>query len=227
MGKYTYDERNPRPFPLFSPAHRHLLLLLGWVAYLLSYCLTEAWIDPKNCTPIHCFVDDWIPFCEWFLIPYVLWYGLIAFSLLYFLLHNVESFRRLQWYFIVLQFCATVIYILFPNRQDLRPSAMPRENPLTYAVAYLYRLDTNTNVCPSLHVGCSVAIASVWLKTPGVSRGAKGAIVALSALICLSTVFLKQHSVLDGFAAMVLCMGAEWLLFSGYYRRKVCQSAPY
>ena len=75
-------------------------LLLGWPVYFLMYYLTETLIPRSRCVPMHLWVDDLIPFCEWFVIPYVLWYFWIVFSLGYFLLRSPESFRRLQTYFI-------------------------------------------------------------------------------------------------------------------------------
>ena len=146
------DYRNFRLRKLNSPEFSHLKLLFGWVGYFTLYFLTESIIPEQSCTPVYCFLDDWIPFCEWFIIPYVLWYVLIAGSLLYFALHNIDSFKKLSTYIIITQVAAMAIYILFPTRQDLRPESFPRENFLTQIVALLYHFDTNTNVCPSLHV---------------------------------------------------------------------------
>ena len=105
------------------------------------------------------------------------------------------------------------VYILFPNRQDLRPDSFPRDNVFTQMVGLLYSVDTSTNVCPSLHVAYSVAIASVWCKEENIHWAVKTAIVIFVITVCLSTVFLKQHSVVDGFAALLVCLLAEWLVF--------------
>ena len=47
-----------------EPRFRHMLLLLGWVGYFLLYFLTENLIPWESCTPIHCGLDDLIPFCS-------------------------------------------------------------------------------------------------------------------------------------------------------------------
>ena len=214
------DYRNFRLRKLNSPEFSHLKLLFGWVGYFSLYFLTESIIPEQSCTPVYCFLDDWIPFCEWFIIPYVLWYVLIAGSLLYFALHNIDSFKKLSTYIIITQVAAMAIYILFPTRQDLRPESFPRENFLTHIVALLYRFDTNTNVCPSLHVAYSLGIASVWIKEKDVSRLLKAGIVIFVISVCLSTAFIKQHSVLDGFAAIPICLFAEWFVFHRKKRRR-------
>ena len=162
-------------------------------------------------------LDDVIPFCEWFLIPYVFWYALIVISLGYFLLYNVDSFKRLQTFIIVTQVVAMLIYILFPSRQDLRPTVFPRDNFLTQCVALLYSADTNTGVCPSLHVAYSIGIASVWLKEKKISKWWKSFVLVAVILICLSTMFIKQHSAVDFFAALPVCLLAEGIVYGRDY----------
>ena len=222
MKKPVVDYRKFRLSKLNDPEFSHLKLLLGWVLYFLSYFLTENLIPPERCHVVHCALDDRIPFCEYFVIPYVFWYLLIVGSLLYFLLYSVESFKNLQKYIIITQIVATVIYIVFPTRQDLRPETFASDNVFTQLVGFLYAMDTNTNVCPSLHCAYSIGIASVWLKERGVPRGVKAAITAACAVICMSTAFIKQHSVLDFVAALPVCLLAELLLFgkSHYFRRR-------
>lgn len=217
MKKTAVNYRDLRLNKINTPEFSHLKLLLGWAGYVIFYILTENLIPEEVCTPVHCFADDLIPFCEWFIIPYVLWYGLIAGSLGYFLLYNVENFKKLQIYLIITQIVAIAVYIVFPNRQDLRPAVFPRENGLTQMVRMIYSIDTNTGVCPSLHVAFSVAIASTWLRENGVTALWKGFIILLAVLICISVAFVKQHSVLDILAAVPVCLLAEWLVF---FRKK-------
>jgi len=93
----------------------------------------------------------------------------------------------------------------------------PRDNFLTDCVAFLYRIDTNTGVCPSLHVAYSIAMASVWLREKGIRPFWKGFIVAAVILICLSTMFIKQHSAADFFAALPVCLVGEWIVYGRDY----------
>jgi len=214
------DYREFRLSRVHEPRFSHLKLLLGWRGYFVLYFLTENLIPAENCTPMHMWLDDVIPFCEWFLIPYVFWYALIVFSLGYFLLYNVNSFKCLQTYIIITQVIAMAIYILFPSRQDLRPEVFPRDNFLTRCIALLYSFDTNTGVCPSLHVAYSLGIASVWLKEKGVPVIWKFFVVLAVILICLSTAFIKQHSAVDILVAIPVCIVAEWLVFHKFYSVK-------
>lgn len=213
MKKPVVDYRTFRFSKIQEPQFSHLKLLLGWVVYFALYFLTENLIPVENCHVIHCALDDRIPFCEWFLIPYVFWYFLIVFSLGYFLLYDVESFKNLQIYIIITQLVAMTVYILYPNCQNLRPPEFPRENFLTDVIGLIYAFDTNTGVCPSLHCAYSLGIASVWLKSRDASRLWKGFVVFAVVLICMSTTFIKQHSALDFLAALPVCLLAEIVVF--------------
>lgn len=213
----TVDYRKLRLNNINTPEFSHLKLLLGWVGYLTMYVLTENLIPAEKCYPVHCWLDDVVPFCELFVIPYVSWYLLIVGSLLYFLLYSVDSFKKMQTYIIITQVIAMAVYIIFPNRQDLRPEVFPRDNVLTQLLGIIYSVDTNTGVCPSLHVAYSLGIASTWLREKSASRGWKIFIAILCALICMSVAFIKQHSVVDIFAAIPMCLFAEWFVF---FRKK-------
>lgn len=219
MRKPQVDYRDFRFSKLRDPQYSHLLLLLGWVGYFLLYFLTENLIPESSCHLIHCWLDDQIPFCETFVLAYVFWYLLIVISLGYFMLYNVENFRGLQTYIIVTQVVAMICYILYPSRQDLRPEVFPRDNLLTALIGLIYSFDTPTGVCPSLHVAYSIGIASAWLKENSVGRIWKAFVIVAVVLICLSTMFIKQHSALDAFAAIPVCVLAEWIAF-GRKKRK-------
>lgn len=216
----TVDYRSFRLSRINQPEFSHLKLLLGWVVYFIFYFLTENLIPPEQCHLIHCRLDDLIPFCEIFLIPYVFWYFLVAGSLLYFLLYHVESFKKLQTYIIITQITAMCAYIFYPSIQDLRPAAFPRQNLFTWGLGIIYAFDTNTGVCPSLHVAYSMGIASVWLKEPGIPKRWKAAVAAVVALICVSVLFIKQHSAVDVFAAIPICLLAEFLVFHRQPRKR-------
>lgn len=220
MRKPTVDYRGFSLKKLNDPRFSHLKLLGGWLGYFAMYFITE-YLNPNNSgTAVSCSLDYKIPFLEIFVIPYVGWYVLIAVSLLYFALYNVENFKRLQIFIIVTQITAMIIYIVFPNFQPLRPDVYPRDNFLTDIVALLQTADTNSNVCPSLHVAYSIGIASIWLKEKDAAWWVKTLVVIFCILVCLSTAFIKQHSVIDGLVAIPVCILAEGISCFGYWKER-------
>ena len=193
--------------------NKHLLYLLDWVGFFVLYFLTENLIPYEKCYPVHCALDDAIPFCEYFAIPYVGWYFLIAGSLIYFHFYNPDNFKNMMKFIIVTQVVAMIIYIVFPNRQDLRPEMFVRDNIFSDAMGLLYSIDTSTNVCPSLHVAYSIGIASTWIREKTAATWCKVLIVLFCISVCFSVAFVKQHSVIDIFAAIPVCILAEWFVF--------------
>ena len=122
---------------LNEPRFSHMKLLLGWVFYFVMYFVTENLIPAERCHPIHCALDDLIPFNEFFVIFYVGWYLLVFGTLAYTLFFDVENFKRVQTYIIITQVIAMACYVLYPSRQDLRPEVFERNNILTALMAFI------------------------------------------------------------------------------------------
>ncbi len=220
MKKPMVDYREFRFSRLNTPQFSHLKLLGGWIVYFLLYFLTENLIPLERCHIVHSALDDAIPFLEGFAVPYCFWFLLIVVSLGWFLLYDVESFKRLQVFIMVTQAVAMVVYILWPSMQDLRPTVFPRDNFLTHVMAFIYRFDTPTGVCPSLHVAYSLGMASVWCKCKKAAPAWKGFVVLAAAVISIATAFVKQHSVVDIAAALPLGALAEVLTFHVFYPKR-------
>ena len=93
---------------------------------------------------------------------------------------------------------------------------MPRDNIFTQLVSFLYKIDTSTNLWPSIHVYNSLGVYFAVMHNDRLSsRGhVKFTCFSLTTLIILSTVFLKQHSMFDVMTGIL--MGA--LLYIIVYR---------
>lgn len=185
---------------------RDLKYALWLPPYLLLFLLLEH-LPGRGYWATQLPVDGYIPFCEWFVIPYCLWYPLLVAVGLYVLGRDRGAFRRYMAFLGAAFLLSEVIWLVLPNGQDLRPAVLPRENALTALVAGLYRLDTNTNVFPSVHV---LGAMGAWLAMGDCAgpdrrrRRLTWAVGLLAALICLSTLFIKQHAVLDVVGGLLL-----------------------
>ena len=158
---------------------------------------------------IHVSLDDAIPFCEVFVIPYFLWFAYVAVTVAYFFLKDKDDYFKM---FVFLSTGMTVFLListLFPNGHHLRPHIMPRDNIFTQMVAALYKTDTPTNLWPSIHVynslGCHIAI----MKSGRIKNTKRGTVVRIvSFILCISiimsTMFIKQHSVFDVTTAFIM-----------------------
>lgn len=217
------DYRQFRLNKLDSPEFEHLKYLLFWPVFGFFFLLVERLWIRESYYPIHCVLDDMIPLCEFFLIPYLFWFVFLIGIHIYTLLFNLTSFKRLMQFIIISYSTAMMIYILFPNCQELRPLNFERSNLFTQFLNGLYAFDTNTNVCPSIHVIGSVAVLlAAWNSKDFHTPGWRTAFSVAAFMISISTVFLKQHSVLDVAAAIPICIAAGWIVYGG--KSKVSQT---
>ena len=205
--------------PSPSSEKRHLFYLLFWPAFGLRYLIIEQYHPARGYYPVSCLLDEWIPFQEVFLIPYFLWHLCIIGMHLWLCFRDVPVFRRYSQYLIVSMSISTAIFLLFPTCQNLRPEVFARDNFLTELMAWFYTTDTSTNVCPSLHVCGSLAAAFGLMDTKRFSAPGRRAIMAVAMTICLSTVFVKQHSILD----MLWGFGFSGLAWMAVYGEKTSE----
>ena len=208
------DYRQFRLRDLNTQRFRHLKLLLFWPVFGLLFTYLERLRPVAHYHAVHCFLDDVIPFCEVFLIPYLLWFVALGGMVLYTLVFDARAFRKLMGFVICTYSVTLVIYLFFPTCQELRPETFARDNVLTRFLGWFYTFDTNTNVCPSLHVIGSAAVMFTAWHARGLSgRAGRIAFTVLAVLISLSTVFLKQHSAIDVLAAVPVCAVGYRLAF--------------
>ena len=194
----------------FIKKYNHIWILSYAFIYLAWFTHLEKTVT-TNYTPMYCELDDYIPFCEFFVIPYCIWFLYVCiFVAIFFFLDKKEYYRFCGFLFIGMTICL-IIYTLFPNGQDLRPDTFARDNVLVDIVKSFYTTDTSTNVFPSIHCFNSIAIViavfnSKHLRNFKHYRGLLIGCTILSISIMLSTVFIKQHSILDMFGAIALSL---------------------
>jgi len=182
----------------------------AWVfLYALIYLPWFFWLEQQVTTDYYVIqspLDQYIPFVEYFIIPYLLWFAFIVVGAGYFFFTDQKSFYKMAAFLIIGMTVFLIICTVFPNGLHLRPTTFARENLFTRMVQKLYLTDTPTNVLPSIHVFNSLGIAVAVAHSDALRnrRWIQGMTYAFAGLIILSTVFLKQHSVTDVIAAFAL-----------------------
>jgi len=201
-----------KKFNKFISDYKHAWVFLHAFIYIPWFLYLEKKITvTTNFDIIHCKLDDLIPFCEVFVIPYILWFAYVAiFLALFFFLSKDEFYKITAYMFIGMTICL-FIYTIYPNGHDLRLSEFPRENIFTHLVSLFYDNDTCTNVLPSIHSFNSLVIMIAVFKSNVLRKYRYYSTLCsfctiTTILIMLSTVFIKQHSILDMVAAIVLSL---------------------
>ena len=188
----------------FYREHPVMIALTYLPFYLLGFFLVERFAQPRYI--IHCALDDLIPFCEYFILPYAMWFVELAVIPLLLLRYDLRQYYALCFVmFVGMSFCL-LCYVVLPNGLDLRVE-ITRHNLFAELVRLMQSVDTPTNVCPSIHVASSLAMDLALCRSClGRRRGVKLLAHTVFVLIVLSTLFLKQHSVIDVFCGMLLTL---------------------
>ena len=186
-------------------------MALYFLLYLSAFNFLETQISMPRVLLVHCRLDDLIPFCKYAIVPYFAWFAWIPFTLFYLLWKAPrEDFWRLCLPLFSGMTIALACYVVVPTGLDLRPYWVPGSDIFARAVRMLYRTDTATNVCPSIHVFNSVTLMMAYYRshifeTPG-RRWMRPASAVLCVSIIASTVLLKQHSCIDVLLGILLAM---------------------
>ena len=198
--------------------YNHVVFILYFFIYLPIFLYLEKSIT--DYTIIHTSFDSAIPFIEYFIIPYDLWFLYIASSYVFFFFKSKKEFVRMAGMLTVGMTIFLIVSYIFPNGlpSDYRPDLdnFPRDNIFVHMVRALYSTDTSTNVFPSIHVYNSIGVEIAIHKTALLPKWIKWASFILCILICLSTLFLKQHSIVDVAGGIVMAI----ILYFPFYKMK-------
>ncbi|SMC76541.1 phosphatase PAP2 family protein [Papillibacter cinnamivorans] len=201
--------------------YRHGVILSYFLVYIGFFMMLEENVRVKYV--MRSWLDAYIPFQEAFIIPYFMWFFYVGSVIVYLMLKSKRDFYRACMFLFTGMSLCLVFYALFPNGQYLRPHVFPRDNFLVDMVRYIYAHDTPTNVCPSIHVLNSIGINIAVQKSEVFRnrRKLRRSSTVLMILICMSTVFLKQHSVIDVICAILLSIPLYLLAYRVEWKRFV------
>lgn len=208
----------------FFAKYGHGIPLLLYMAVYLAWFARLERTNVKNYRVIHVPMDDYIPFCEVFVVPYLLWFVYVAAVVIWLFFKNKQDYYKTCIFLFTGMTLFLVISTLWPNGHHLRPAVLPRDNFFTQLVSLLWKADTPTNLWPSIHVYNSMGAHFAVMRNRELAESKwggrlKAASGILAVSIILSTVFIKQHSMFDvatgilmGSVMYVLVYRREWLL---------------
>ena len=186
----------------FFVERKYVLWLLLWVPHSIWYFVLNKY--QVNSHLIHIPLDDMIPFVKEFVIFYVLWYGYIAFAHIWTFFKSKRDFLVMCSLIFTANLLSMLVCTIYPSMHDMRPDdATMGTGFLSDIVRWLYGTENPYCILPSMH--CMLAI----VITVGLifSESMKGKLAVkiicpiYTVLVMLSTVFIKQHSIVDVFAA--------------------------
>ena len=213
--------------------YRHGWILLYLVIYQIWFVYVERTVT-RRFHIVQMAVDDYIPFIEIFIVPYLLWFGYVAFAIAWFFFKDVQDFYKICTFLFVGMTVFLVISTVYPNGHYLRPRVFERDNIFITMVKGLYMIDTPTNLFPSIHVYNSLGVHLAVMHSDKLKekKWVRRISFVLMCTIIASTMFLKQHSVFDVVTGCVMALimytlvyAREWQFgrrdaYEGHYREK-------
>ncbi len=197
--------------------------LIYFVIYMIVFYLIRTIKVEKFYHPYVQF-DLEIPYIRYFIIPYFSWMAWVPLLWLYTIFEDEKMFKKLGYMMMISMTLYTLLSLIYPTSLSLRP-------PITCTdifcnmTKFLHSLTPETYVFPSLHVFHSLAILyaiyygnctlfkHTWFKIFG---------LIWTILICLSTVFVRQHSMIDGFGALILfiIIWIGFIIYEKYHTKR-------
>lgn len=198
-----------RPYPVTIP----MVLLMGMVpAYI--FIAAEIRGGPVHRPAIA--LDDMIPvWPAWAIIYGALYLWLILMPV--FVVREEAHVRRTFWTYVVVWVIAYAVFLSYPTAAS-RPAHIDGTGFAVWGLRALYGSDPPFNCFPSLHVAHSFISA---LTCHRVHRRLGQVATVAASLVAISTLFTKQHYVLDVIAGAAMAYGAYWLLLRDYPRARV------
>ena len=167
--------------------------------------------------------ENFIPFVPEMAIFYIfLFFPMLILTLIYFGFLDEEKGYGLGWSIVIMNAIATIIYIIFPVstywwRQELLANKI-EGNFFADLMYFYYTHETSFNCLPSMHAGMSTICFFTWYQYYKMNPTFKRKIIAIIALIIavgvvLSTLFVKQHYIIDEIAGVALAFAVGMIVF--------------
>jgi membrane-associated phospholipid phosphatase len=189
------------------------LLPLSWLLAVMAcsyvYGLTNGISRPLHTMEL--WLDRIIPFNEYFVIPYIVWGPCIFLSFIIFFFRNRDAYYRM----IICSVMGHIVsYAFYMTYQTHVPRPFITDDSIFLKlVNYIYSNDEPVNCFPSIHVFTTYLMmrAFYWEK---LHKAVAWIPQFIGVSIILSTVFIKQHVVIDVAGGIIL---AETLLLLVYH----------
>ena len=143
--------------------YRHAWVLLYAFIYMPWFMYLERRPAVRHFI-IHSPLDDHIPFIEYFIVPYLLWFAFIAVVVGYFFFTDKKGFYQLAAFLCTGMTLFLIICTIFPNGLHLRPHTFARDNIFTDMVRMLYRTDASYSKTWAIRI-CMVPMSSAIITS--------------------------------------------------------------
>lgn len=174
------------------------------LVYLLSYQIPKLVVDINRAHYPSIELDYKIPFIPIFIIIYILAFFQWLNAALVITTQDKKFAYRYLSAIMIGSLIGLTIYIVYPTAINNRPTIYST-NPLLSFIDFIYTVDTPINALPSFHCFCST-ISYFIIKDAKLDKKYQITNLIFSIMVFLSTLFTKQHFILDVFSGILLAL---------------------
>lgn len=185
-------------------------IVVGGVFYLF----TNNNASTSGAVDVQSGFEVYIPFVPWMIVVYYLIFPYL--SLPIFLVKKYKDFFKVVIGLWIVTFASAVIFFLFPTTME-RPEIVDQGliGMMFHAMRYV---DGPFNMCPSLHVSSITFVAFAirhffpksWFWN-----------IPIAVSICISTLLVKQHAIVDVFCGFLLGFCVFLAVFKVFCKKEI------
>lgn len=201
------------------PGYAILPIAMMLTVNFLVYWGTKLFTDNMTHYDLSCPLDYRIPFIAVFIVPYLLAFLQWIIGYIVIARQGKEYCKKVMTGEIISKIFVGILFIVFPTvmlREEITGNGI-----FDKAVAAIYRMDAPTNLFPSIHCLESYICMKSAIESRNSATGYKVSMIVMSLLVFMSTVFIKQHVIMDLFGAILVAEAGRMLsemYFSGRIR---------
>lgn len=204
MGWRAIMQSLNRPYPVTMPMVA-LVMLVPVYLVIADYAKAGSTHAPAIA------LDNWIPVrAGWALIYGSLYAFLIVIPVL--LVRQPQHIRRTVYAYLMVWIVSYIVFLMYPTEAS-RPAAVAGDGFATWSLRFLYDADPPYNCFPSIHVAHSFVSA---LTVQRVHKRLGAGAVVCAVLVALSTLYTKQHYIVDVIAGIALALIAYAIFIKKY-----------
>ena len=190
--KQIYD-KNPLKF-----------ILEVYAVYLVWFFAMEK-IPNRNYHIVYSKLDDYIPFYKPAILMYSSWFLMLVIPFVYLLKRkSYDNLYNIIIPMFLAMYISLIIYVIYPTALDIRVTDITGNDIFSWLIRKIQQVDAPNNVCPSIHVSTTVIIYNQFRKILKDNKKSKAFFLLWSVGICISTMLVKQHSIIDVVCGIIL-----------------------
>jgi membrane-associated phospholipid phosphatase len=168
-----------------------------YMLFIFLFLYVGDYNDGREFYNLSISIDNKIPFNPHFVWTYILYYFVALMPVM--VVNDIHEFRRMVGAYLMMYFMGFLTFILFPVKM-VRPELIGDGYSL-WLLKKIYNADNGYNCFPSMHVANAFLASFFSFRFNRIY----GMVVYLIAfLITISTLFIKQHYVMDLVAGILL-----------------------